>query len=754
VSVPLFSALVTAICAVYVARRAARAPASHVPGARSFLAVLVLEIAYSVCFACEGVSRSLTAKLFWDDLQLAFTVALPLALLNFAQRWVGGERPTNLISRRGWFALALLPLAACLFVYSDPWHGQARADAHLTASGPYLSLAYSFAPIEWATFLELYGLCLYGVLFTLARTWRRSGPYRAQAFAVALAVSMPVIGSIPGVFFNVLLFGQRDAIVVLFFAAGSLVVTWALYRRGLFDLAPVAYDLVLDQLPLPIIVVDAQERIVEVNPAARELFGFDSAVTGEATESAERRAPEFGRAMEALRARQAEVRIGERIFELRASELHGGRGRTGRVIQLHDVSERHRAEDLVRLARDALELRVAERTDELSLANQALLGEMEERRAAEEAQKLLQQRLEAAHRLESLGRLAGGVAHDFNNLLTVILGNASLLQAYSSTAGDRELLSEIEGAAQSAASLTQQLLAFARRQVIDPRVIDLGGAVEASERMLSRLLGEDIRIERQQESGPLRVRLDPSQLEQILVNLCLNARDAMPKGGRLTIKTSFAALPPRRPIGREESPAPEADGYAVISVADTGTGIAPAMLDRIFEPFFTTKPLGKGTGLGLASVYGAAEQAGGLVSVESEPGRGSTFHVYFPRALEAARASGARAAQAAGEHGTIALVEDQELVRHVTSRQLQRMGYDVLSFASAKAALAELPPRLAEVDLLVSDVIMPEISGPHLVAELRRQRPSLPVLFLSGYAEDALADRGAATAGAPVLAKP
>ncbi len=426
----------------------------------------------------------------------------------------------------------------------------------------------------------------------------------------------------------------------------------------------------------------------------------------------------------------------------------------GRLIKLHDVSDRRRAEDALRQAHDALEVRVAERTQELSLANRALRDEMEERRASEAARERLQQRLETAQRLEALGRLAGGVAHDFNNLLTVILGNTSLLLYQAEREAENELLSEIHGAAQSAASLTQQLLAFARRQVVDPRILDLGEAVDGSERILSRLLGEDVRVVRVRGEGSLRTCIDPTQLEQVLVNLCLNARDAMPGGGRLTIETRLAESPPPRAVGHDSAPPAAAEGYAVLRVSDTGVGIAPEDVDHIFEPFFTTKPVGKGTGLGLASVYGAVEQAGGLLHVESERGRGATFSVFLPRTLAAARDSGKPAQPLAGAHGTIALVEDQAMVRDVTQRQLELLGYRVLAFASSSAALAELPPRLGEVDLLVSDVIMPEISGPNLASELRRSRPTLPVLFLSGYAEEALAGRGAAVIDTPVLAKP
>ncbi len=753
VFVSLVSALLTAICATYVARRAALRPPDQRGAALTFLCVLGLKITYAVAFACEAASSTLGAKLFWDDFALLPTVALPLVLLNFAQRWLGSERSGTLVRRSGWLVLGALPLLACVFVFTDPWHGQARAGAKLVAADGYVALSYPFTPIEWAAFIELYALTLYSVAFSLRRTWRKPPAYRSQAAAVALAVSMPVVASVPAVFFGVTLFGQRDSSVILLFAVGALIVTWALFRRQLFDLAPVPYDAVLDQLPLPIVVLDTAGRVVDTNPAALAVLGVKPAIAGRKLEDLALQSQPVAEVVRALGGSVPEVTLGEHIFEVGASELRRASGRVGRLIMLHDVSDRRRAGDALRQAHDALELRVQERTQELSHANRALRDEVEERKAAEAARERLQQRLESAQRLEALGRLAGGVAHDFNNLLTVILGNTSLL-AFQTQGDDQELLSEVQRAAQSAASLTQQLLAFARRQVVDPRIVDIGAAVDGAEKMLSRLLGEDIRIVRVRGEGSLRTRVDPSQLEQVLVNLCLNARDAMPAGGRLTIETRASEGPPARAVGHDSSPPGTPEGYAVLCVSDTGVGIAPEFIGHVFEPFFTTKPAGKGTGLGLASVYGAVEQAGGLLHVESTLGHGSTFSVYLPRASAMPRETGKPPTPPAEAHGTIALVEDQEMVRDVTRRQLERLGYRVLAFASSTAALAELPPRLGEVDLLVSDVIMPEINGPSLASELRRTRPTLPVLFLSGYAEEALADRGAAVSDSPVLAKP
>lgn len=755
VSIALASALLTAVCSAYVAHRALGRAKARGSAAEAFLLVLALQIVCALALAGEGSARTLSGKLLWDSVSTVLTMGLPFALVHFAERWFGSERSEGRISRGGWLLLAALPIATSAFVLTDGWHGLARPDARLVDIDGHTTLDYSFSTLEWINIAELYALSAYGATFSLHRAWRRSPAFRAQAAVVALAVAMPALGSIPSIVFDLRLFGQRDLGMVILFGAGSVVVTWALYRQRLFDLSPIPYDAVLDQLPLPLVVLDERGRVADANPAALELFALPPGVAGWSTDQAATRSAEFAQVSAALKASADEVTLGDRVFELHESELRTGSGVEGRVIQLHDVSARRRAEDDVRKARDALELRVTERTQELSRANQALRQEMEERHAAEAAREQLKQRLETSQRLEALGRLAGGVAHDFNNLLTVILGNARLMTMGETSERQRELLAEIESAGHSATALTQQLLAFARRQVVDPKTIDLVKAVDDAHRLIARLLGENITTHTIHHEPRLCARIDPSQLEQILVNLCVNARDAMPEQGVLTIETCRAPAPPgRRPAGfhtgSEEKPS-----YAIVGVSDSGTGIVPELLDRVFEPFFTTKPAGKGTGLGLATVYGIVEQAGGFVLVDSEPGRGTSFRVYLPEVEDNDTPVAAVMPGVTRRSGTVVLVEDQDAVREVTRRMLDHLGYHVLPFASARQALEALdPPALSSVDLLVSDVIMPDLNGPMFVAEVRKRHPSLPVLFLSGYTEDALTDRAAAMSGIPVLAKP
>jgi two-component system cell cycle sensor histidine kinase/response regulator CckA len=372
-----------------------------------------------------------------------------------------------------------------------------------------------------------------------------------------------------------------------------------------------------------------------------------------------------------------------------------------------------------------------------------------EERRAELAFRESEERFHQAQKLESIGRLAGGVAHDFNNLLTVILSYADSLNeaVRGGAAASLEELQEIGTAARRARDLTRQLLAFARKQVITPVPLDLNGVVQGSEKLLRRVLGEDVALTVTLAPDLWLTRCDPGQLEQVILNLAVNARDAMPHGGTLTIRTgneSGAALPgAQRP--RE---------YVQLTVGDSGVGMSEDVKSHLFEPFFTSKPTGSGTGLGLATVYGIVTQSGGLIRVHSEPGRGSLFELLFPRTLEEPAPDPAPSPTAARGTESILVVEDEPQVRAVTVRALQAAGYQVVAAACPEAALALPPSALAEVRLLLTDVVMPGLDGPSLAEELCRRRPGLRVLYLSGYSQDAISGRGVLAPGVDLLEKP
>ena len=372
--------------------------------------------------------------------------------------------------------------------------------------------------------------------------------------------------------------------------------------------------------------------------------------------------------------------------------------------------------------------------------------------------KELEEQLRQAQKMEAVGRLAGGIAHDFNNLLAVLMGYSELMMQRLEP-GDtlHKSAQEIGKAAERAATLTRQLLAFSRKQMLAPKVLDLNVVLSEMEDLLRRLIREDVTLRVAPDNGLWHIKADRGQLEQVILNLTLNARDAMPHGGRVTIETQNveldAAYARRRPVV-------QAGSYVLLAVSDTGVGMDAETQAHIFEPFFTTKEKGKGTGLGLATVYGIVKQSGGYIWVYSEMGRGTTFKVYLPRVVErveeSSRGLGAmpqvEAPVPAAE--TILLVEDEEGVREVAREFLEIMGYKVLETRSPADAMRIAQNHPGEIHLLLTDVVMPEMGGRDLAERLQRIRPRMKVLYMSGYTDDAIVHHGVLDADTPFLQKP
>jgi PAS domain S-box-containing protein len=367
--------------------------------------------------------------------------------------------------------------------------------------------------------------------------------------------------------------------------------------------------------------------------------------------------------------------------------------------------------------------------------------------------KRLEDQLRQAQKMEAVGQLAGGIAHDFNNLLTVITGYSELL--YDDLGADdprRADVSEIRQAAARAAQLTRQLLAFSRKQVLQPRALDLNGVVTGIEKMLTRLLGETISVRTKLSPSLGTVRADPGQLEQVLMNLAVNAGDAMPHGGELTIETSEVELDEE--YAREHVDAVPGR-YVMLAVHDAGVGMEPATQARLFEPFFTTKGPGKGTGLGLSTVYGIVKQSGGHIWVYSEIGQGTTFKVYLPR-IDAPADIMPRSPQEAAKRGTetILVVEDADLLRALARRVLEGFGYTVLTAHGGQEALAMAEAHPGPVHLLLTDVVMPEMGGAELAKRLAARRAEILVLYMSGYTDDAIVRQGVLDEGVAFIQKP
>jgi PAS domain S-box-containing protein len=394
------------------------------------------------------------------------------------------------------------------------------------------------------------------------------------------------------------------------------------------------------------------------------------------------------------------------------------------------------------------ELAVSPLTDHASAAMQVILHDITER-------KHLEERVRQANKMEAVGQLAGGVAHDFNNMLTIIAGHGDLLAEDSTLTDDqRRSIEQIRQACIRASSLTAQLLAFSRRQVMQPKVLNLNDVVANMEPMLRPLVGEHITLFTVLSPGLGHVRADPNQLEQVLINLTMNARDAMPDGGTLTVETGGCDLD-EDGISRQRLDA-RPGRYVSLRVADTGVGMDEDTLARIFEPFFTTKPKGKGTGLGLSTVYGIIKQSGGSIGVRSRPGQGASFTIYLPRVEEPACAEITDTESPGAFEGTetVLVAEDEPGVRSLVHASLRLKGYTVLEAGNGTEALALAERHSGPIHLLLTDVIMPQMNGRELSERLKARRPGLKVLFMSGYTDDAVLRHGVVTEDLQFIQKP
>ena len=419
------------------------------------------------------------------------------------------------------------------------------------------------------------------------------------------------------------------------------------------------------------------------------------------------------------------------------------------VSQLaHAMTEKWNLVQANRAHTAELEGRVQERTQELQDANEKLKFEMSERNKVEDA-------LRQSQKMEAVGQLAGGVAHDFNNLLTVIQGYVACLQRDgNSEPATQQALQQIGAAAERAANLTRQLLTFSRKQVLQPEQLDLNEAITQVAKLLNRVLGEHIALHIESGSGLPGICADRSMIEQVLLNLAVNARDAMPSGGKLLIRTSALEFTPE---DAKDDAKIRAGRFVRVCVTDTGSGIAPEVLPRIFEPFFTTKSVGKGTGLGLATVYGIIKQHEGWIDVQSTPGNGTTFNFFLPGVDKTVTrpVPNSPAGKAVGGTETILLVEDESSLRILAKKILQRYGYEVLTANSGVDALKIWADHHRGIKLLLTDMVMPEgMSGGELAKQLVSEKPSLKVIFSSGYSLELVSSEGMLQEGINFLPKP
>ncbi len=429
---------------------------------------------------------------------------------------------------------------------------------------------------------------------------------------------------------------------------------------------------------------------------------------------------------------------------------------SGRVPVVHDNGEIDRLVHSINYMLDQLETLNAELAEQVQYRTRELAEQGEELQRTEEERAGLEEQLQQSQKMEAIGQLAGGVAHDFNNLLMLITGNNSLaMNLLPADHAALDNLKEIEQASDGAVSLTRQLLAFSRRQVLQMRVIDLNEVIGRLEKMLGRLIGEDIALETVFDPEAGQVKADPGQIEQVIMNLAVNARDAMPSGGTFIVETKNVAIDEIYAMQHDVVQPSSYGPYTMVAVTDTGTGMDEATQQRIFDPFFTTKARGKGTGLGLSTVYGIIKQSGGYIWVYSEVGKGSVFKFYLPHADSEIQVQELpRTQMHTGGDETILLVEDDTAVRKLCKHSLEQCGYTVLEGEDPMHAMQIFEQHVGPIDLVLTDVVMPKMSGPEMVELLEPIMPDAKVLYMSGYTDNAVLTTQVLEPGMHFLQKP
>ncbi len=684
-------------------------------GAIPYAVVALSQASWTLGYMAELASPTLAGKVQWDNFQFIGLVGWAVGMVAFTLTFTGRS------SVRAWGTAALvgLPLAGLVILaYTDGERGIIRQNTRLVPGDPFSMLLYDFTPPMWATGIYAYGcfVLLSGIL--AVRYLRVHRLYRRQVGLVLAGSLVPILGTFATL--TILRDSPDRDLTPLTFAIGNLLVGMGILHYHLFDVVPVARDTVFEAIDDAVFVLDSRDRLIDLNPFGRELLGPQA--TGVIGREASDVIPGWPGLPGELHRLQVSY-DGDHSAEISAYALPSVQeGSGGRVLLWRDVTRQKRMEDELRLHRDHLEQLVEVRTEEL--------------REQVAVREQVEQQFRQAQKMEAVGRMAGGIAHDFNNLLQALTLNLEGLAARLPELARAEEYADVMVELDRATKLIRHLLLFSRRQTLEPQVLDLNAIVERSLPLIRRAVGPTVRLTTKLDTNVWPVYADGVQLEQVLLNLAINARDAMIDGGDLVMRTRRATLTGNGTIDVQLDPG----DYVVLDVVDTGHGMDLATQGKIFDPFFTTKEPGKGTGLGLSTVYGIVRQSGGAIDVVSAPNAGATFTIYLPRAgVVPATTDGDLAVVPAKPRlfraATVLLVEDAGAIRRAAQRLLERGGFEVLEARDGVDALRRFDEHRGHVHLVITDLGMPTMGGAALVRELRARRPDLPVVIVSGDSE-------------------
>ena len=806
------------------------------PGATAY-AVLLLSVAiWAAGYGLELLSEPLAQKLFWSKVQYIGIVVVPVAWLIFALQY------SDLVAHPGIPLLAVLmavPLTTLALLWNPSATSLIWTNAQIIEGSSIGLLRLSYGPWFWVHTAYSYFVWAAAAIILLRAMRLSPLLYRKQGLAVGIAVFSPWVLNV------VYVIGVVDVDPTPFgFTITGVAAFWSLTRQQFLDIMPVARASVVEGMRDGVVVLDTDERIVDLNPAAEAIIGeAAAAVLGRAFDDVFSGSIELHELTGANNELQLEAVLDgvseSHNFELRSWPLSDRHSNDcGRLIVFRDISTQKQTEEALRGTEERLKVVIGQMpavlwTTDGDLRFTEMLGAgLQQLRVPPDAasgmdlfelfgtidnthpaiaahlnaldgvpstysvewfgrdfdchveplinrrgvpsgvigvgldvteRQDLQEQLRQSQKMEAIGRMAGGVAHDFNNLLTAVAGYAQLaqedLEALESdptaVAHLRRDLDAIGHASERATSITAQLLAFSRRQVLQPRVLQLNAALGEMEKMIRRLIGGHIELITLFDDESAPIKADPVQIQQVVINLVLNSRDAMPNGGNITLETRNVNLGEGQ-TGPYDTILP--GQYVLLTVSDDGFGMDKRTQAHVFEPFFTTKEEGKGTGLGLSTVYGIIKQTGGHIEVESVLGEGTSFGIYFPAALEDEAVDGEEVAEAQSRHlrgtETVLLVEDEEMVRVLGTRVLNSHGYLVLEAEHGDEAIEVCKRHEGPIHLLVTDVVMPGMNGRELAERLAPVIPDAAVLFISGYTGGALVEHGVLQDGTNFLQKP